>query len=231
MYCNVEEAYDNSLKQQFKALEKTQQRALEIANLEHDVSQMQTKLGIVPPHMMNSMYIEPNKYNPEEIGLNPDYVYKKFYDAQGDVIDGKKLQGTSLNELNSEISTMDSMSESDSNYSDNRDSLQLSNNESDMSLSSFNDSYNKNSQKIDYKKIAKQVIHEIIEKPDNDSDSDENIIIKKIKKKHNHNDNYINYNHNTELMPELKELVLVIIIGIFVIITIDFFIRIGRLIK
>lgn len=240
MFSGINEAYNNnSLKKQLKEMDKQNRQALEIAQMQDEIEKNQVKNGIVPPHTGQNMHQIWQPTPMDASGLNPDYVGKTFVDAQGDMTLGMNLQGTALNDLKSEDSTF----ESDSDYSDNDfESSKLISEESTMSfpsstestmdlsqINNFSKKETKSNDKIDYKKIVKKVFEEIIDKQhkseEDSSDSDTSFVIKQFKnksKKKNKN------NEVLMLTDELKEVIIVIVIGIFIIIIIDFLVRISR---
>jgi len=231
MFSGINEAYNNnSLKKQLMEMDKQNRNALEIAQMQDEIEKTQVKNGIIPPHTGYNMHQTWQPAPMDASGFNPDYIDKTFVDAQGDMTHGMNLQGTALNDLKSEDSTF----YSDSNYSDNDfESSRLISEESTLSFPSSTEPiiehYTKkektSNEPIDYKKIVKKVFEEIIDKQHksekDSSDSDASFVIKKFKNKKKNNKISI-------LTDELKEVIIVIVIGIFVIIMIDFLVRINR---
>ena len=241
-YSSIEEVNNDSLKKNFKQWENAQRIELDRSNYENEVHKTQTKLGIVPPHMINNMYIEPNAM--DYSGLNPNYVNETFYDAQGDVSSGSDLQGSSLNDFRNDFKN-DFKNDLRSEDSDTFEEISSDSDYSEESLIKKNktnklDKINKlnfdseSSDNINYKKIAKKVIYEIINK-NNDSDSDSSnsdssnsdlsnsdIVIKKFKNKLKHK--------QILLTDELKEVIMIIVVGVFIIMMLDFFVRVSKII-
>ena len=109
MYCAVDEAFDNPIKQQMQQMERENNVNKYRASLEKGVENNQTKYGLYPPHTTEGY----------ETIKQPDNVYPNnnvpFFTAQGDL----NKNGTSISSLrNQEKREKDDYSYLDSNYSE-----------------------------------------------------------------------------------------------------------------
>tara|TARA_Y100000780_G_scaffold83939_1_gene75735 strand:- start:3559 stop:4236 length:678 start_codon:yes stop_codon:yes gene_type:complete len=222
MFSDIHEAYNSGLKKQINEIEEK--------NNKNKYRQM----------MVSS--VEDYQHNNN---LTSPYQNIPFINAQGDLADRIDYQGTKISDLKSELGSEDSLFE--------EDSLTLNSENNDYSADSL--SFSSNDFKKDFSHSCEYCINKYVQEFSKDdllsigSDYNDvfehvsgckycrNEVAKKLKAKFSENkkdkidnkkeENEIN-NFTDNLKSDIKEIVIVIVVGLVIIFLLDLFYRIGK---
>lgn len=222
MYCAVDEAFDNPLRQQMKQLENEKNNNKHKEALMKNVENEQKNNNLQPPHFNGENYtVQHPEYNPS------------YFNAQGDLEDDTKgtlisqLQNDDDDEFDDDKFSMNTASDFFDNYQKDKKKKKVKHshsyyikcfidkltNEEDLSIGSFSSG---DSGVFDHVKSCKYCRMMVNQKMKNNNQP----TLPPSPKIDRKNDKIMGY--------DLKEVAIIILIGVIIIFILDLLVRIGR---